>query len=64
MDLLNGHVSWRVLRSSENSAYDDVVPARGKALIKTDLSIAIPEGTYAMLGKKETLQETLNFQLL
>jgi hypothetical protein len=27
-----------------------VVPARGKLLVKTDLSIAIPEGTYARIG--------------
>ncbi|XP_051139780.1 deoxyuridine 5'-triphosphate nucleotidohydrolase [Andrographis paniculata] len=30
-----------------SSAADAKVPARGKALIPTDLSIAIPEGTYA-----------------
>ena len=30
---------------------DAVVPARGKALVPTDLSIAIPEGTYARIGK-------------
>ena len=34
-----------------SSAYDSVVPARGKALIKTDLAIAIPEGTYGRVGK-------------
>jgi hypothetical protein len=33
------------------SAYDAVVPARGQALVKTDLSIAIPEGTYARVGE-------------
>lgn len=26
------------------------VPARGKALVATDISIAIPEGTYARVG--------------
>lgn len=26
------------------------VPARGKALVPTDLSIAVPEGTYARIG--------------
>ncbi|KAB5569881.1 hypothetical protein DKX38_003674 [Salix brachista] len=31
------------------------VPARGKALIPTDLSIAIPEGTYARIGKSQPL---------
>ncbi|KAJ6687262.1 DEOXYURIDINE 5'-TRIPHOSPHATE NUCLEOTIDOHYDROLASE [Salix purpurea] len=29
------------------------VPARGKALVPTDLSIAIPEGTYARIGKSQ-----------
>jgi hypothetical protein len=29
-----------------------VVPARGKALVPTDLSIAIPEGTYARIGER------------
>jgi dUTP pyrophosphatase len=33
------------------SASKAQVPARGKALIPTDLSIAIPEGTYARIGK-------------
>lgn len=32
------------------SAAESKVPARGKALIPTDLSIAIPEGTYARIG--------------
>lgn len=26
------------------------VPARGKALVPTDLSIAVPQGTYARIG--------------
>jgi dUTP pyrophosphatase len=33
------------------SAYDGVVPARGKALLKTDLAIAVPEGTYGRVGE-------------
>ena len=32
------------------SASDVKVPARGKALVPTDLSIAVPEGTYARIG--------------
>lgn len=32
------------------AAYDAVVPAGGKALVKTDLSIALPFGTYARVG--------------
>ena len=34
------------------SAVETKVPARGKALVATDISIAIPEGTYARVGKK------------
>lgn len=33
-----------------SSAAETKVPARGKALVPTDLSIAIPEGTYARIG--------------
>lgn len=32
-----------------SSAKDCIVPARGKALVPTDLSIAIPYGTYARI---------------
>ncbi|KAH9607492.1 hypothetical protein KSS87_017424 [Heliosperma pusillum] len=34
-----------------SSAVEIKVPARGKALVATDLSIAIPQGTYARVGK-------------
>jgi len=34
-----------------HSASEIEVPARGKSLIPTDLSFAIPEGTYARIGK-------------
>ena len=37
------------------SAYDIVVPARGKALVKTDLAIAIPEETYARIAPRSGL---------
>jgi hypothetical protein len=40
---------WSLL-SCSCSASSCVVPARGKALVPTDLSIAIPEGTYARIG--------------
>lgn len=32
------------------SAHAGVVPARGKALLKTDLSIVVPPGTYGRIG--------------
>jgi dUTP pyrophosphatase len=38
-----------------SSAYDCVVPARGKALVKTDLAIAIPEGTYGRIAPRSSL---------
>jgi len=33
------------------SAEDGEVPARGKALVKTDLAIAVPTGTYGRVGQ-------------
>lgn len=38
-----------------SSANSCVVPARGKALVPTDLSIAIPEGTYARIAPRSGL---------
>eukprot|EP01133_Synstelium_polycarpum_P002496 gene2496-2842_t len=38
-----------------SSAYELVVPARGKALAKTDLQISIPEGTYARVAPRSGL---------
>ncbi|KAL5708946.1 dUTP diphosphatase [Ranunculus cassubicifolius] len=38
-----------------SSASEAKVPARGKALIPTDLSIAIPEGTYARIAPRSGL---------
>lgn len=38
-----------------SSAYDTCVPARGKALVKTELSIAIPQGTYARIAPRSGL---------
>ena len=37
------------------SAYECVVPARGKALIKTDLEMAIPEGCYGRIAPRSGL---------
>lgn len=37
------------------SAHDYTVPARGKELVKTDLSIAIPPGTYARIAPRSGL---------
>eukprot|EP00640_Fibrocapsa_japonica_P002706 CAMPEP_0113936880 /NCGR_PEP_ID=MMETSP1339-20121228/3638_1 /TAXON_ID=94617 /ORGANISM="Fibrocapsa japonica" /LENGTH=257 /DNA_ID=CAMNT_0000939449 /DNA_START=196 /DNA_END=969 /DNA_ORIENTATION=+ /assembly_acc=CAM_ASM_000762 len=38
-----------------SSAVDTTVPAGGKALIKTDLSIAIPQNTYARIAPRSGL---------
>ncbi|KAL5704569.1 dUTP diphosphatase [Ranunculus cassubicifolius] len=38
-----------------SSAVEIVVPARGKSLIPTDLSISIPEGTYARIAPRSGL---------
>lgn len=33
------------------SAHDVTVPAEGKALVKTDLAIAVPDGCYGRVGR-------------
>ncbi len=38
-----------------SSASDSVVPARGKALIPTDLSICVPSGTYGRIAPRSGL---------
>jgi dUTP pyrophosphatase len=50
-DVLSRNVCLRDARS----AYDYVVPARGKELVKTDLSVAIPRGTYARVAPRSGL---------
>lgn len=37
------------------SAYDYVVPARGKALVKTDLQIKVPTGSYGRVAPRSGL---------
>lgn len=37
------------------SAYAGVVPARGKALLKTDIAIAVPPGTYGRVAPRSGL---------
>ena len=37
------------------SAHDCIIPARGKGIAKTDLSIAIPSGTYARVAPRSGL---------
>lgn len=37
------------------SSHDVTVPARGKALVKTDLAVAIPLGTYARVAPRSGL---------
>lgn len=37
------------------SAEDTVIPANGKGLVKTDLAIAIPRGTYARVAPRSGL---------
>eukprot|EP00958_Prasinococcus_capsulatus_P023990 scaffold3691_cov394-Prasinococcus_capsulatus_cf.AAC.10 len=38
-----------------NSVQDTVVPSGGRALVKTGLSIAIPQGTYARIAPRSGL---------
>ncbi|CAK9820167.1 Deoxyuridine 5'-triphosphate nucleotidohydrolase [Anthophora quadrimaculata] len=37
------------------SAYEYVIPARGKELVKTDLQIEVPEGTYGRVAPRSGL---------
>ncbi|XP_068204422.1 deoxyuridine 5'-triphosphate nucleotidohydrolase-like [Palaemon carinicauda] len=37
------------------SAYDEVIPAEGKALIRTDLQIDLPEGCYGRIAPRSGL---------
>ena len=37
------------------SAYDAIVPAEGKALIKTDLQIQLPSGCYGRVAPRSGL---------
>jgi dUTP pyrophosphatase len=34
------------------SAYDTVIPASGKALVKTDIAVAIPVGCYGRVAPR------------
>lgn len=38
-----------------DSAYAGVVPARGRALLKTDIAIAVPAGTYGRVAPRSGL---------
>ncbi|KAL9644371.1 hypothetical protein ABK040_005829 [Willaertia magna] len=38
-----------------SSAYDYIVPKRGKILVKTDLAIAVPEGYYGRVAPRSGL---------
>lgn len=38
-----------------SSAYDYVVPARGKELVKTDLQIELPSGCYGRVAPRSGL---------
>jgi dUTPase len=40
-----------------SAAYDCIVPARGKALCKTDLEMAIPTGHYGRVGARGALAQ-------
>lgn len=41
--------------SIDFSAYDATVPARGKALVKTDIQIEVPFGTYGRVAPRSGL---------
>ncbi|KJE92385.1 deoxyuridine triphosphatase [Capsaspora owczarzaki ATCC 30864] len=37
------------------SAYDEVIPAQGKAIVKTDIAIAVPEGHYGRVAPRSSI---------
>lgn len=39
------------LLSSLNSAYDYSIPPMDKAIVKTDIQIAVPHGCYGRVGE-------------
>lgn len=41
-----------LVNAEQYSAYDVSIPARGKAIVKTDLSIAVPPDCYGRIGKR------------
>ncbi|KAK4270198.1 hypothetical protein QN277_023265 [Acacia crassicarpa] len=53
--ILPSRASARSAGYDLSSAVETKVPARGKALVATDLSIAIPEGTYARIAPRSGL---------
>ena len=46
------------------SAESKTVPARGKALINTQLSIAVPEGTYGRIAPRSGLGTSIPLRSL
>lgn len=58
---MKGHISHVTIFTTSSTGYDlasavdTVVPARGKAIVKTDLAIAIPENTYARIAPRSGL---------
>lgn len=42
-------------RKSIDSAYDCVIPARGKMVVKTDIQIELPEGCYGRIAPRSGL---------
>jgi dUTPase len=48
---LHSFVCYALVGFDLSSAYDVVIPKGGKGIVKTDIAIAIPENTYARIGK-------------
>ncbi len=51
--MLSSLLSFLLLHSAE----EKTIPAKGKALIDTQLSIAVPEGTYGRVAPRSGLGE-------
>lgn len=46
---------WFADASKSRRAEDKIIPGRGKGLVNTELSIAVPEGTYGRIAPRSGL---------
>jgi hypothetical protein len=56
---IDGCSLTRCVTANNYSAVTKTIPARGKALVSTDLAIAVPEGTYGRVAPRSGLGESL-----
>ncbi len=52
---VGAHANHLLTTPPHRSAYAGVVPARGRVLLKTDIAIAVPSGTYGRVAPRSGL---------